>query len=108
MKKLLFLIPAVLLMLGLAQPLASPKSEHPNCTTTKAVLLQGYSNKAIIVANLTATPVYLGGSDVTTANGFAVCTDTALCASSSLSFDGYGLYCVAGSTVAIQVLGGRQ
>lgn len=37
--------------------------------------------------NMTSTPMYLGPSDVTTANGRPICTDTAVCPTSSWSGD---------------------
>lgn len=71
----------------------------------KSTDLQNYSH--LTVWNNSATPVYIGGSDITSTLGLPICTDTAACPAASISMDAAGAYCLSSSgTKTVVVLAG--
>lgn len=92
------------------------KSTAVTVTTTAAIIADGTPGTAsvpvsvIIEVPAGGVAVYLGGSDVSTANGLAV-TPTASAAAYSPAFDLIGpdqLWAVAGGSQSINVLRTRQ
>lgn len=112
-----FLAGAVAVALALAgsaafaydKPISSPNAYALSCGTSATRIGSTSKSDAWVIANPSNTPIYVGSSSVTTAAGFPVCTDTAVCTRSSFSADGYGgeFYCiVASGTVATRVIEG--
>jgi hypothetical protein len=97
---------------GLSDPLASIRSFRFTCGTAALVIKPSAgvaSAKAMRFLNLSATPVYLGGSDVTTdtTKGYPICTDTAACDGAAFPVDSNPVvYCRAGSSVNLVVMSG--
>jgi hypothetical protein len=94
---------------ALADPLAYVRTYTFSCTTGAARIVPSSNirtQRAMRVWNSSATPIYLGGSDVNTSTtGWPICTDTALCEQASFPVDSQAVvYCVAGSTVSLKVV----
>lgn len=93
---------------ALSDPLGTFRVYTFSCTTAGQQIVPSSgrkSSKAARFWNNSATPVYLGGSDVaTTSTGYPICTDTAVCEASGFSIDSAPVvWCRAGSTVSIVV-----
>ena len=90
---LLFLLAVGIVPLAavaLSSPLGLVQSFAQTATTTAtrvAPTAWVRQMKSCKIGNPSATPIYLGGSDLTAANGFPVCNDTAACSSASLPAD---------------------
>lgn len=99
--------------LALSGPLGLVQSFAQTATTTAARVAPTAwlrtPMKSCLIGNASATPIYLGGSDVTSANGFPICTDTAVCTRSEINPDVLGgeVYVLTASgTQAFRVLCG--
>lgn len=97
---------------ALSDPLGSVRVFQFTCTTS-AQVIKPSSNpkgaKSLRLWNNSATPVYLGGADVTNGltNGWPICTNTAACEQASFPIDSNPVvYCRAGSSVTIQAFWG--
>lgn len=79
---------------ALPEPLGTIQSFAQTATTTATRVAPTTwvrtPMKSCKIGNPSATPIYLGGSDLTSANGFPVCTDTAVCASAVFPVDVLG------------------
>lgn len=111
-----YLIPVFvlgLITMGAMNSLSQARSYAQTISTTAAAVastVDGFGWKSCIIGNFSATPVYLGGADVTTANGFPICTDTAACTRADMPADFVEgvVYAVVGSgTQAIRAFCGR-
>lgn len=114
----LFLFAAILAVIwsgqsqALSDPLGTFRSFEKSCGTTAAPLCSG-ANCKIKAGKFwvnSATPVYMGGSDVNTGTlGMPYCTDTATCVAASEPIDGNlnGLWCKAGSSVTVDIIVGN-
>lgn len=97
---------------ALATPLANPRAYQIGCLAAaggislkKTTDLKSVSS--LVIWNNSATPVYIGGSDVTSTLGMPICTDSAACPSSSVAFDGTAPFCLSSSgTKTVVVLAG--
>lgn len=100
--------------LALADSLSILRAYQVSCATTATAIAPSdgiKSQHAWSVWNNSATPVYVGGSDVTTTTkGWPICTDTASCPSSTLSVDAVtsGFCRVGSGTVTLTVISGRE
>lgn len=116
MKRLILLCLAVLMIpvaaAALSNPLGRIQSFAFTASTTAAKVSPSAwvaGMKSCMIANVSATPVYVGGSDVTTSNGFPICTDTAVCSRADINPDVLGgeLWAVVSSgTVATRAICG--
>jgi len=111
MKRLILLVAIAafaLLAMGLGSSLGRIRTHTVTCATTATAIADGHNASSMLIWNNTATPVYLGGSDVdTTTAGFPICTDTATCLRADMPIDAKYLYCrVSSGTVAVKVLAG--
>ncbi|MCC7173491.1 MAG: hypothetical protein IT459_23810 [Planctomycetes bacterium] len=97
-----------LLAMGLGTSLAKIRTHTVTCGTTATAITDGTGASSMLIWNNSATPVYLGGSDVnTTTEGFPICTDTANCLRADMPIDAKYLYCrVSAGTVTVRVLAG--
>lgn len=68
----------VLGTMALAKPLTTLKSGTMTVTSTAAAVPSA-TGCALHLLNTSTTPVYIGGSNVTTSNGFPICSDTTAC-----------------------------
>jgi len=97
---------------ALSDPVSGIRVFQFSCGTTAAKILPTSgtrSAKAMRVWNNSTTPVYLGGSDVSssTATGWPICTDTAACEQAAFPVDSVAnVYCKAGSSVTVSVMFG--
>lgn len=98
---------------ALADPVGTVRVFQKSCGTTAAPLCAG-QNCSYQTAKFwvnSATPVFIGGSDVdTSTKGMPYCTDTASCISAGDSADAVlpALWCKAGSSVTVTVLVGKK
>lgn len=95
--------PAVFTSLG------KVRSYQVSCATTAGGtdLSDGSPISSIFVFINSATPVYIGGTDVDSTHGMPVCTAAASCAASSLSLDVKEARCLSSSgTVTATVIAG--
>lgn len=79
----------------------TPKSFKVTCATSATPIVAAADDTYTFLqcSALGATPIYLGGSDVTTVNGYAACTDPALCGVSTQVLASNNAYCrVAAAT----------
>lgn len=106
--KLILLAVPLLLLMGLSTSLGRVRAYQVACTTTATAISDGHSQSSGLIWNNSATPVFLGGSDVNaTTEGFPICTDTATCLRADMPIDAKYLYCrVSSGTVAVKVLAG--
>ena len=95
---------------GTPGPLVNVRAFTESCGTTATVISDDNPIASGLIWNNSATPVYLGGSDVaTTATGFPICTDTALCLRADMPIDARRVWCiVAAGSVNVLVLAGGQ
>ena len=82
--------------------LTHPHAYQISCTTTAGGVslrqsTETRSVKSIFVWVNSATPVYIGGDDIDSTHGLAICTDTASCAGSSFTIDGEAPRCLSSS-----------
>lgn len=93
------------------QPVTNPNTFELACAASATRIGSTSMSDSFIIGNPSATAVYIGGSDVTTATGFPICTTTTTCTQSSFSADAFGgeFYCiVASGTVNTRVLEGSK
>lgn len=112
MKRLLVIggaVVSVLALTGLSNPVGGIRTFTVTCLTTATAITDGKGVSAFRAFNNTATPAFVGGTDVTsTTKGFPLCTDTATCPSSTLPVDGGGAYCLStGGAVTLLVIAGK-
>jgi len=97
-----------------AAPLGRIRTFNVTCTTSATPIKppDGLTSiSAWSVWQNSATPVYIGGSDVTngTTKGWPICTDTAVCPASTISFDANAVgFCRAGSSQTVVVVSGNK
>lgn len=115
--KRLILVAVVVVLVGLAAVGASALSpamatlasiSPVSCATTatKIALPVATPARSLCVQNQAAVDVYVGGSDVTTANGFLL-PSASVTAPTSFCFDGQTAWCVvASSTSPVRVVAG--
>jgi hypothetical protein len=92
------------------KPLTSVRSVAITCADTATAIASADGFNSVMCGNTSATVVYFGGSTVSTANGFPVCSDVATCTTSTISIDTHQgeLYCrVASGTQAIRCILGK-
>ena len=99
-----------LLLLGLSTSLGNMRAHQVACGDTATPVTDGYPASSMLLWNNSATPVYLGASNVNTSTrGFPICTDTASCLRADMPLDGKYLYCIVGAgSVTLTVLAGAQ
>lgn len=98
---------------ALADSLGFYRSYQISCTTSALAMCRtGYCNfQAFKFWVNSATPVFVGGSDVdTSTKGMPYCTDGANCVASSEPVDGSpgSLFCRSGGAVTVTVFAGRK
>ncbi len=100
-------------LMGLANPVASPHAFPVACASTaggtRIVQTPAEQFSAVILWNNSVTPVFIGGTDVdTVTKGLPICTNLAVCVSSNIHIDGYGMFCkVAAGSTTITALNGK-
>ena len=90
-------------------PLGKVRAYQVSCTTAAGgvTLSDGQPISSLFVFVNSATPVYVGGTDVDATHGMPICTATASCPSSSISFDVKDARCLSSAgTVTATVLAG--
>lgn len=91
---------------ALAEPLGLVQSFAQTASTTAARLAPTTwvrsPMKSCMITNMGTTPVYLGGSDVSSSNGTPICSDTAVCPTTFVNPD------VLGGEVWIRTASGTQ
>jgi hypothetical protein len=93
-------------------PLSNVRAYPISCPATAGGISLRKSGELGGVSHLTvwvnsATPVYLGGGDITSTLGFPICTNTSLCPSAFIQMDAKGATCLSSSgTVVAVVLAG--
>ena len=107
-----FLALVVVPAAALSTPLAQLRGYEIGCIATAGGISLGKAGDLKAVSSMmvwvnSATPVYIGGTDVTSTKGMPICTNTALCPASSISIDAKGATCLSSSgTVTASVLVG--
>lgn len=116
--KSVIVVAFVIVVTAVAVFFAQPSGAHPalgkvrayqvSCTTAAGgvSLAVGQMSSALVWIN-SATPVYIGGTDITSTKGMPLCTAIASCVQSSVSIDSKELRCLSSSgTVTATVLVG--
>lgn len=106
--RIALIVVACVAMMGLATPIGDLKTFTRTCDTTATKII-GTAASAYVVGNLTTTPIYVGNADVnSTTRGWPVCSDTAVCFSTTLSIDASSGYCLStGGTATLLVMSGK-
>lgn len=96
---------------GVPGPLSGLRAFRVGCTTAATPIADGAPYHSLTMWNNSATPVYLGASNVTasTTNGYPICTDTATCPRADMPADVRHGFCrVTAGTVYLVILAGAQ
>ncbi len=96
---------------SLTTPLAKVRSYTVSCATTAGgtSLNDGEATSSMFIFVNSATPVYIGGTDIDSTHGMPVCTAAASCVSASMSLDVKTARCLSSSgTVSALVIAGAQ
>lgn len=96
---------------GVPGPLSGLRAFTVSCGTSATPISDSVPYHSLYLWNNSATPIYLGASNVTasTTNGMPICTDTASCPRADLPADARHGFCRVGSgTVSLVVLAGAQ
>lgn len=105
------LLVGISLLMGLASPLGNVRSYEVTCATSATKISDGAPTSIVNFWNNSATPAFIGGSDVTsTTKGTPFCTDTATCQSAGMAIEvsSAGIFCLStGGAVVLDVLAGR-
>lgn len=81
------------------------KSFTVTCATTATLIDAGEPYTSVQCTQLDIVEVYLGGSDVSSANGYPICADRSLCGVSTQVISANNAYCrVAASTEVLRCL----
>ncbi len=101
---------SLLVLTGLAAPLRGVRTFQVTCAASATRITDSLGDiSAFTVFNISATPAFIGGSDVNaTTKGMPVCNDSAVCYGTTFGIDGGGAYCMSsGGAVVLTVTAGR-
>lgn len=103
----LLCLPAMALKNNLTRTGTTVKSFKETCSTSPTQILDSAGDNYTFLqcSALGATPIFLGGSAVTTTAGYPICTDPALCGVSTQAIGSNGVYCrVASGTEELRCI----